>query len=101
MSQEKVDRYKKEKKTRTRDIKIKKIKKAILIFILALGVGGLVGIPLGKMIYKYEKKKAEQNATISSLHYDEWFDEYWVDNYSDFFVGNTYEDDASATDAAQ
>ena len=90
MSQANVDRYKKEKKNITRDMKIQKVKKVLLVFIIALALGALIGIPLGKAIYKYEKKKAEEHATISSLHYSEWFDQYWADNYSDFFVGNTY-----------
>ncbi len=90
MSQAKVDRYKKEKKNRSRDLKLQKVKKALIVFILALAFGALIGIPLGKAIYKYEKKKAEEHATISSLHYSEWFDNYWVENYADFFVGNTY-----------
>ncbi len=90
MSQAKVDRYKKEKKNRAKEIKLNKLKKAFTVFIIALLLGAVIGIPLGKAIYRYEKKKAEEHATISSLHYGEWFDQYWVDNYSDFFVGNTY-----------
>ena len=58
MSQEKVDRYKKEKQNRAKTLKRKKIKKALAVFILSLGVGALIGIPLGKHIYKVQKEEA-------------------------------------------
>ena len=91
MSQEKVDRYKKEKKNRVKTIKKQKVKKAFNIFILCVFIGCLVGIPLGRGIYKYQKKKAAEHATISSLEYDTWFDDYWVENYYDLYKGVDYE----------
>ena len=42
MSQAKVDRYKKEKKNRSRDLKLQKVKKALIVFILALAFGVLI-----------------------------------------------------------
>ena len=61
MSQEKVDRYKEEKKNRAKNMKRAKIKKALIIFAVALVIGALIGIPLGRWIYNYkttQKNKA-------------------------------------------
>ena len=80
MSQEKVDRYKKEKQNRAKTLKRKKIKKALAVFILSLGVGALIGIPLGKHIYKVQKEEAERNKTISASEYEAWFERYWAEN---------------------
>ena len=103
MSQAKVDKHKKEKKNRAKTIRMQKLKTAIWVTIISLGVGALVGIPLGKGIYKYQKKKAEQNATISSLQYSSWFDELWANNYADLYAGMDFveDEDASTTDAAE
>ena len=97
MSQAKVDRYKNEKKNRTKTLKRKKIIKVLVILVICFGLGVLIGFPLGKGIYNYQKKKAEQNATVSSLHYSDWFDQLWVDNYSDYFTGITYESNEGDT----
>ena len=80
MSQEKVDAYKKEKKNRAKIMKRKKIKKALAVFILSLGVGALIGIPLGKHIYKVQKEEAELNKTIKASEYETWFEKYWGEN---------------------
>ncbi|MBO5609863.1 MAG: hypothetical protein J5929_05810 [Eubacterium sp.] len=77
MSQEKVDRYKKEKKNRSRTLKLKKVKKALVVFVLSLGVGALIGIPLGKYMYKLQKEEAERNKTVAASQYDTWFESYW------------------------
>ena len=81
MSQEKVDKYKEEKKNRKKTIKLQKIKKALIVLVLSLGVGALIGIPLGKYIYKVQKEIAEKNKTIVSTQYNEWFENYWNENY--------------------
>lgn len=77
MSQEKVDRYKKEKKNRSRTLKLKKVRKALIVFVLSLGVGALIGIPLGKYMYKLQKEEAERNKTVAASQYDTWFESYW------------------------
>ena len=101
MSQAKVDRYKKEKKNRARTMKLQKVKTAVWVVIISLGLGALIGIPLGRGIYKYQKKQAEAHKTISSLQYDSWFNDLWVENYSDLYTGMDFveDNDASSTDA--
>ena len=109
MSQEKVDRYKKEKKNRSRTLKLKKVKKALVVFVLSLGVGALIGIPLGKYMYKLQKEEAERNKTVAASQYDTWFESYWsekigysstseedLQNMLDQYSTST---DASASDA--
>ena len=82
MSQEKVDKYKEEKKNRKKTMKINKIKKALAVFVVSLGVGALIGIPLGKHIYKVQKEEAEKHRTIPSSEFEAWFDKKWNDEYS-------------------
>lgn len=103
MSQAKVDKHKKEKKNRAKTIRIQKLKTATWIVVISLGLGALIGIPLGKGIYKHQKKLAAQNAKISSLQYDNWFNELWAENYSDLYAGMDFveSEDASTTDAAE
>ncbi len=110
MSQAKVDKYKEEKKNRAKTMKIQKVKKAIAIIVVALGIGALIGIPLGKYIYKFKKEQEAKKATIVSDKYATWFEENWGKNYSDVFGGNIDADDlnelidnynASASDADQ
>ncbi|MBO4864678.1 MAG: hypothetical protein J5517_09940 [Eubacterium sp.] len=86
MSQAKVDKYKEEKKNRAKIMKRNKIKKAIGIFIAALGLGAIIGIPVGKKIYSYEKEKAARNATITALDFDDWFNKKWAGSYSSLFA---------------
>ena len=88
MSQAKVDKYKEEKKNRAKTMKLKKIKKAVAALVVALGLGALIGIPLGKFIYNKQKEEAAKNATISSLEYDSWFDKEWAGKYADRFSAN-------------
>ena len=95
MSQAKVDKYKEQKKNRAKTMKLNKIKKALVIFVVALGIGALIGIPLGKYIYKQQKEAAARNATISSLEFEDWFNKKWAGEYSDMFVS------ASETDAEE
>ena len=101
MSQAKVDKHKKEKKNRAKEIRKQKLKTALWVVVLSVGLGALVGIPLGRGIYKYQKRKAEQNKTVSSLQYNTWFDNMWAEEYSDLYAGMDFveADDASATDA--
>ncbi len=88
MSQEKVDRYKEAKKNRARDIKRAKVKKVLIAFAVAVVIGAGIGIPLGQWIYNYQKTHVkEEDVFIASREYEDWFNKYWVDNYSDFYTG--------------
>ncbi len=110
MSQEKVDKYKEEKKNRKKTMKLNRVKKALVVFVVCLGIGALIGIPLGKKLYKYQKEEAEKHATIASSDFEGWFDKNWNEKYSsigtnddlqkklDQFNSATYTD-ASATDS--
>jgi hypothetical protein len=113
MSQEKVDRYKKEKKNRAKTLKKKKAKKAVSIIVLAALVGAAIGVPLGRKLYNVEAAKRAANATITAGLYANWFDEFWVtngyservgfatdeDDYSDLLGTATDSDYATATDS--
>ncbi len=100
MSQAKVDRYKEEKKNRAKIMKRKKIKKAIAVLIAALGIGAIIGIPLGKYVYNKQKEAEKAKATISSLEYMNWFDKYWASEYGDMFASTKNDlDVATASDA--
>ena len=113
MSQQKVDQHKEDKKKReakkkehqitslhlnSYDVRRNKVLKAITVFVLALAVGAGLGIPIGKGVYNYQKKQSAKYATISSLEYSDWFDKYWVDNYSDYFTGGTFATGQDAID---
>ena len=111
MSQEKVDRNKLAKKNRERDKKKAKVKKVLLIFLFAMILGALIGIPLGRWIYNYKTTHVkEEDVFISANDYEDWFNQYWVDNYSDLVTGaslateadtgNTTADTTSDTEAA-
>ncbi|MCR5228030.1 MAG: hypothetical protein K6E27_12585 [Eubacterium sp.] len=106
MSQEKVDKYKEEKKNRKKTIKINKIKKLAGVLVVSLGIGAVIGIPLGKGIYNYQKKQAELHRTIASSEYSAWFDEKWSKDYSDIEASQKLQDlmdqlnSATVTDAA-
>ena len=94
MSQEKVDRHKKEKKNRERDKKIKKLKQALAAFICAILIGAIIGIPLGKKLYNDKKKKdAEKEAKvvkyIPAVEFKNWFNDYYVEKYYDLYAGMT------------
>ena len=110
MSQEKVDRHKKEKKNRAKTMRRQKVKKALAVFICSLGVGALIGIPLGKHIYKVQKEKADANRTIVSSEFDAWFEDHWKEKYGYEAASSTdaqYQDlldqynNASDTDAGE
>ena len=88
MSQEKVDRYKEEKKNRAKTIKRAKIKKVVIIFLVALILGAAIGFPLGRWIYNYQQEhKAKEDTYIDSHDYEEWFNNYWVENYANLYTG--------------
>ena len=87
MSQAKVDKYKKEKKNRAKIMKRQRIKKYVTVFVVAVLLGGLLGIPIGKKAYKMSVEKANANRMVSALEYDTWFRHYWVENYSDLYAG--------------
>ena len=69
-------------------MKLNKIKKGIAIFVCALGIGAIVGIPLGKFIYKEQKEAAARNATITTADYESWFDKKWAGTYSSLFANS-------------
>ena len=53
-------------------------------------LGALIGIPLGRWIYNYKTTHVkEEEVFISANEYEEWFNQYWVDNYSDLVTGAT------------
>ena len=88
MSQQKVDKYKEEKKNRKKTLKLNKVKKAVAVLIVSLGIGAIIGIPLGKGIYNYQKAEAEKHKTIKASDYNTWFDDTWVEKYA-FFGDDT------------
>lgn len=102
MSQAKVDKYKKEKKNREKNIKKKKFRNAATVIILAGVIGAAIGVPLGERIYKNDAAKRKANATITAGLFPNWFDEYWVTNgYSERVGFNTIDDILGTdTDAA-
>ncbi len=100
MSQAKVDRYKKEKKNRAKEIKKKKVIKAVWVIVIALFVGACIGYPLGKKLYKVNAEKRKANETVTTAYYDAWMSNYWKANYSEklgLASGDT--EDATGTDA--
>lgn len=104
MSQAKVDRYKKEKKNRAKEIRKKKIKKVIWVFVGAILVGGAIGYPLGKKLYKVSAEKRKAEATINSELYDYWSQQYWAANHAgimgiDEDLLDSLDDVSSDTDA--
>ena len=89
MSQAKVDKYKEEKKNREKTMKKNKVKKVIIVFLIALILGALIGFPLGRWIYNYQQEHQDKEDIFISAHeYEEWFDQYWVDNYSNLYTGS-------------
>ncbi len=77
MSQAKVDKYKENKKNRSKILKQKKIKKYAAILVTAFCLGAIIGIPVGKGIYKYTKNRIEENKTVADMDYNSWFNNYW------------------------
>jgi hypothetical protein len=105
MSQAKVDKYKEEKKNRAKTLKRQKAGKVIGILVAALGVGAIIGIPLGKYIYNTKKAEEERSRTVTTANYDTWFDEFWGKHYSGDLAGTNVQDlidqvgDSTNTDA--
>ena len=105
MSQQKVDKYKEEKKNRKKTMRIQKVKQAIGVLVVSLGIGALVGIPLGKYLYKYQKTKEAKHRTKAASDYDTWFEEKWAEDYSQIGANEDLQklldefNNASATDA--
>ena len=93
MSQAKVDKYKKEKKNRAKIMKHQKIRKVILILIGALCIGAIIGIPLGKHIYKVRKEIEQSKRTIVADEYEQYFEEFWGKNFSDILGSSESEDE--------
>ena len=102
MSQAKVDRYKKEKKNREKQIKKKKIVKSVWVIAIALFIGACIGYPLGKKLYKVTAKHRKANETVTAMYYDAWMSNYWNNTYGGKF-GFTEEqtEDATYTDAEE
>jgi len=103
MSQSKVDKHKQDRKNRAKTLRRQKITKTVVICVIAVGLGALVGIPIGKKLYNIKKEREAAKATIAADSFETWFEDYWVENFSDYFVGVDYvsEDDASVTDAEE
>lgn len=109
MSQAKVDRYKKEKKNRAKEIKKKKIKKIIWVFVGAILVAVAIGYPLGMKLYNVSVEKRKAEATINAELYDYWSQKYWAVNYAGImgidedllasFTDASTDTDATASDA--
>ena len=93
MSQAKVDKHKNEKKNREKLIRKAKRRKVAGVFICAAIIGGIVGYPLGRYMYKQHDKNVKENAVVESANYDYWFGIYWGSNYSDKL--------STATDASE
>lgn len=97
MSQAKVDRYKKEKKNREKQIKKKRITKSIWVIIIALFIGACIGYPLGKKLYKVNAERRKANETVAVGYYDVWMQNYWNANYAGT-LGFTVDSGEEATD---
>ncbi len=86
MSQAKVDKYKKEKKNRSKTIKRRKIRNFLLVMLLVFVVSMCIGYPLGKFLYKKSYEKRMANATIEASAYNYWAQQYIYGNYGHYFV---------------
>ncbi len=85
MSQAKVDKYKEEKKNRQKTMQRTRIRNGAIIVVVFLGIGALIGIPIGKKAYQLKQEKDALNATVTADKFDLFFKEYYVANYADFF----------------
>lgn len=98
MSQAKVDKYKKEKKNRAKNVKRKRAKKIAGILVLYLLIASAIGYPLGRQLYKVSVEHRKANATIDSGLYQYWIQEYWNTTYGVYWDSD--DDLATETDAA-
>lgn len=98
MSQAKVDKHKEEKKNRAKTLRNQRIKKAALVFVGALGLGAIIGIPIGKFAYKEMKEREAEHRMVDSADYDTWFNDYWNKQYGDKFVSSDPYDYSMYTD---
>ncbi len=101
MSQTKVDKYKKEKKNRAKTIKKQKRNQYIKVCICAGILGGILGYPIGRMIYKQSVKDQAERRTVLAQNFDAYTDQYWFDNYAGVTGLNDYDatEDASTEEA--
>lgn len=100
MSQQKVDRYKEEKKNREKTMKRNKVKKVLIAFLVALIIGAAIGIPLGRWIYNYQQThQKKEDIFISSHEYEDWFNQYWVDKYASLYTGSELATDQPSTES--
>ena len=94
MSQQKVDKYKKEKANREKQIKKKRIKKIVSVFAVAIVFAFVIGIFLGRTVYNVTVERRKATATVKAEAIDLWMQEQWSANYSELWG-----DAASDTDA--
>ncbi|MBE5931950.1 MAG: hypothetical protein E7263_00835 [Lachnospiraceae bacterium] len=85
MSQAKVDKYKKEKKNRAKNVKKARVKKVVNTLLVAAVIGIIIGFPLGKIMYNHYYDKKMEKATISTAIFDYWFQEYWDLHHAEKF----------------
>lgn len=83
MSQKKVDQHKLEKKNRTKKIKLHRARQYALVIIGCAALGGAIGYPFGRFLYKNNYNKRKANATVEVAQYDYWFYKYWDSHISD------------------
>lgn len=100
MSQAKVDKYKKEKKNRAKNIKRKRAKKIAGILVLYLLIACAIGYPLGRQLYKVSVEHRKANATIDSGLYQYWIQEYWNTTYGVYWDSDDDLNTATDADAA-
>lgn len=98
MSQEKVDKYKKEKKNREKKLRKKRAKNYILVLLGFALLGGAIGYPMGRFIYRQNYSRRQESARVTAIQYDYWFQKYWDANISSE-LQYPDEDIASDTDA--
>lgn len=102
MSQEKVDRYKEEKKNRDKIKKKNKVKKILGIFLVALVIGALIGFPLGRWYYNYRQEHQDKEEIFMAANtYEDWFNKYWVDNYADLYTGSELASESASEGAPE
>lgn len=96
MSQEKVNKYKEEKKNRGKKIKRKHTRDYALVIIGFAALGAAIGYPFGRFLYRQNYNKRQANARVEAASFDYWFDKEWNADVAGQ-LGYVYE--ASETDA--